>query len=322
MKSFEYVNAFTTPAAVRNLKGNAKIFAGGTDLLDLMRKEITRPTTIVNIKNIDRLHGFKLASKGELRLGALATVDEIEAEPLLRRYCTAVSEAAGSIASPQLRNVGTLGGNLCQDYRCWYYRGPFKCLLKGGSECHAEKGENRLHAILGGGPCYAVNPSDLAPALITFDATVKIVGVRGARTIAMEDFFRTPMNEKTTPTTIHKDEIITHVDLRLDEEANVRSTYLKSMDRKAWGFALVSVALKYAEVDGEFAEPRLVLGGVAPKPWRCKRAESLIAGESAQTINVDEVAEAALDGAVPLEHNRYKIFLAKGLIRQAFKKLF
>ena len=322
MMSFEYVDAFTEASALRNLKGKAKIFAGGTDLLDLMRRKIIRPSTIVNIKKIGRLHGFRGDSSGKLRLGALATIEEVEQEPLLRRYCTAVSEAAASIASPQLRNVATLAGNLCQDYRCWYYRGPFKCLLKSGSRCYAEKGENQLHAILGGGPCYAVHPSDLAPALISFDANIKIVSERGVRTIALEDLFRTPTDEKSTPTTIHKDEIITHVGLRLDEKANVKSTYLKSMDRKAWGFALISVALKFAEVDEGFAEPRLVLGGVAPKPWRCKKAESLIAEKSARTINLDEIAEAALEGAVPLEHNRYKIFLAKGLIKQAFNKLY
>jgi xanthine dehydrogenase YagS FAD-binding subunit len=217
--------------------------------------------------------------------------------------------------------MATVGGNLLQRPRCWYFRHEhLNCWLKGGEECPAYAGQNQLHALFGGGPCYAVHPSDLAPALLALDAQVRLRGSAGERMIPLEELFALPVADRRTETTIAPDELLTALVLP-PLAAGTHSLYLKAMDRKVWSFALVSVAARLRVVQGRIEEARLVLGGVAPIPYRVAAAEALLVGQSTSEETFTRAAEAALAGARPLAHNGYKVPLALNLIRHAFTTL-
>lgn len=254
-------------------------------------------------------------------IGALTTLTEIETNAAIQQRYTALSEAAGLAATPQLRNMATLGGNILQRPRCWYFRNTqFHCWLKGGDDCPARDGENQLHALFGGGPCYAVHPSDLASALVALGATVRMRGPRGERTLPLDEFFALPADERRTENTLNSDELVISLDLLATD--GLRSTYFKAMDRKVWAFALVGVAaaLRLGD-DGRIADARLVLSGVAPVPWRATAAEQSLIGAEASKTTWSRAADAALADAAPLEHNGYKVPLARALVRQALAAL-
>jgi xanthine dehydrogenase YagS FAD-binding subunit len=245
----------------------------------------------------------------------------LEAHALVRERFTALSEAAGLAATPQLRNMATLGGNLLQRPRCWYYRSPlFRCWLKGGDECQAREGENQQHAIFPGSPCVAVHPSDPAAALLALDARVQIGGRRGERTLALSEFFRLPSDAHRRETVLEDDELLFSIVLPAPPEG-MRSTYLKAMNRRVWAFALVGVAAALRVDGGRIVEARLVLGGVAPIPLRFRSAEQILIGSNANEATFDRATGAALADAEPLSKNRYKLALARGKIRQALRKL-
>ena len=255
-----------------------------------------------------------------MTLGALATLTEIETSPLLKERYPALAEAAAVAATPQLRNMTTIGGNLLQRPRCWYFRNPrFYCWLKGGDDCPARDGENQFHALFGGGPCVAVHPSDLAPALVALEAEVRLRGAGGERVVPLADFYALPTDDRRTETVIRGDELVLSVRIP-PLPAGTRSTYLKAMDRKVWAFALVGVAavVRLAAGGGRRIEhARLVLGGVAPIPWRVTAAEQALIGAEPTGEAFARAAEAALAEAAPLAHNGYKVPLAKALIRRA-----
>jgi xanthine dehydrogenase YagS FAD-binding subunit len=252
----------------------------------------------------------------------MATVARVAASPLVRERWTAVAEAAESVGSPQIRNLGTVGGNLCQRPRCWYYRNvEAVCLKKGGSECFAASGLNKYNAILGGGPSYIVHPSDLAPALVALGAEVEIVGPSGARSLALERFFTLPSEGSVLKETVlATDEIVTQVRVPAPEDG-VRSTYLKFRERSSYDGALAAVALALRVEEGTIRAARLCLGGVAPIPWRCASTEALLVGQPMEEATWRRAAEDALKEAAPLEQNGYKVPLAKGLILKAMKSL-
>lgn len=328
MRAFEYTSPGTIDEVLTLLGpqggGATRPLAGGTDLLTLMKADIAAPARLVNIKHLPGLRGGVEDTGQELLLGALTTLTEIETHPVIQQRYPLLAQAAAVAATPQLRNMATLGGTLLQRPRCWYFRNPrFQCWLKGGEACPAYAGESHFHALFGGGPCYAVHPSDLAPALLTLDAQVHLQGPGGERTLPLAEFFALPSGARRTETVVGSDELLLSVRLpRLPD--GTRGTYLKAMDRKVWAFALVGVAVmvRLGGQGGRRIEAaRLTLGGVAPIPWRAAAAEQILVGAEVSDALFAHTAEAALAGAEPLRHNGYKLSLAKSLIRQALTTL-
>jgi xanthine dehydrogenase YagS FAD-binding subunit len=320
MRAFEYVKPATVADAVRELGrswADAKILAGGIDLLGELKEGIIAPQRIVNIKGISGLRYIRFSEKEGLRLGALVTLEEIETHQVIRQRYTALAEAAHSVGTPQIRNVGTIGGNLCQRPRCWYYRDEHtKCLKKGGPMCFAYNGENKYHAILGGGPCYIVHPSDCAPALIAFRASVTVVSPRGQRTVPLEEFFVLPSRRLDHETILEPDEIVTEI--RVPTPApNTRSTYLKFKERDSHDFAIVGAAV-VMRLRGKVCEDvRIVLSGVAPIPWRSPEAEAVLKGKEITPELAEQAGKAAVAKAQPLSQNAYKVPLTQAIVKQA-----
>src|SRR6266851_5654822 len=291
MKAFEWMNATSVPEAINALKyapppddvdDAARPIAGGQDLLTTMKDYITRPTRVVNLKGIRGLDRVEADGKGGLRIGALVTLTELEEHPIVRRSFPGLSEAAQSIATPQIRNLGTVGGNLCQRPRCWYFRlEEVFCLKKGGSECYAATGENKYNAILGGGPSYIVHPSDLAPMLVALGASVSVTGSEGKRSIPLEKFFTLPSEGNLRRENVLKnDDLITEILVPASKFA-AHSTYLKFKERDSMDFAISAVAAAVAIGPNKtIREARLVLGGVAPVPWRVTKAEGYLIGKT------------------------------------------
>ena len=281
MKNFDYLQPKGVDQATAALaKGTgARVMAGGTDLLDLMKTGLDRPDQVVNLKAMaePELRGIEERG-GVLRVGALVTLREIAESELLQERYTVLQEAAAAAASPQLRNVGTLGGNLCQRPRCSYFRdADFDCLRKGGDTCFAAEGRNRFHCVIGGGPCYIVHPSDTAVALLALDAKVMIQGNDNRREVPVGEFFVLPEDDHEQETVLEADEVVTGVEIPAPSKG-VRSSYTKFRFRESWDFAVVSVAL-VARVDGgTIKDGRIALGGVAPVPWLDEGASAVLAG--------------------------------------------
>jgi xanthine dehydrogenase YagS FAD-binding subunit len=320
MRAFEYVKPATVADAVRELGrswADAKILAGGIDLLGELKEGIIAPQRIVNIKGISGLRYIRFSEKEGLRLGALVTLEEIETHQVIRQRYTALAEAAHSVGTPQIRNVGTIGGNLCQRPRCWYYRDEHtKCLKKGGPMCFAYNGENKYHAILGGGPCYIVHPSDCAPALIAFRASVTVVSPRGQRTVPLEEFFVLPSRRLDHETILEPDEIVTEIQVPAPAP-NTRSTYLKFKERDSHDFAIVGAAV-VMRLKGKVCEDvRIVLSGVAPIPWRSPEAEAVLKGKAITPELAEQAGKAAVAKAQPLAQNAYKVPLTQAIVKQA-----
>src|SRR6185503_15063401 len=248
MKAFEWTNPGSVSEAVKMLQTSGgdideapRPIAGGQDLLTTMKDYTSRPVRVVNLKNIGGLNSISLTARG-LTIGALVTLTELEEHASVRKSFPGLAEAAHSIATPQIRNLGTVGGNLCQRPRCWYYRlEEVICLKKGGSECYAYNGENKYNAILGGGPSYIVHPSDLAPMLVALGASVTVVGSDGKRVIPLDKFFTLPEENIRRENVLKNDEIITQIQVPASPSA-ARSTYLKFRERESMDFALSSVA--------------------------------------------------------------------------------
>ncbi len=329
MKAFEWVSAASVPEAVKHLQTKKPVdnrdeapqpIAGGQDLLTSMKDHIVRPSRVVNLKSISGLDRIQLDSKG-LSIGALVTLAQLEEHPEVRQQFPGLSEAASSVATPQIRNLGTVGGNLCQRPRCWYFRlENVVCLRKGGDECYAESGENKYNAILGGGPSFIVHPSDLAPMLVALGATVSTASPKGGRSILLEKFFVLPSEEPTRENVLEPAEIITEIRVPASALA-ARSAYLKFKERDSLDFALSAVAAAL-EMDssGTVRQARLVLGGVAPVPWRVPKAEEFLAGKRLDAATMIEAARVALRGASPLSKNAYKVPLTQTLVRRALAK--
>ena len=331
MKAFEWVSPTNIDEAVKLLKDApaggdadeaARPIAGGQDLLTTMKEYITRPTRVVNLKNIGGLDRIQSDGKKGLRIGALVTLTQLEESAEVRRGFPGLAEAAHSIATPQIRNLGTVGGNLCQRPRCWYYRlEEVVCLKKGGSECYAAKGENKYNAIFGGGPSYIVHPSDLAPVLVALGAALSVTGASGKRTIPLDKFFTLPSEGNIRrENVLRNEEIITEIQVPASAFA-ARSTYLKFKERDSLDFALASVAAAVeVAANKTVRQARVVLGGVAPVPWRAPKAEAFLVGKTLTKDVLAEAARLALDGAAPLEKNAYKVPLTETLVRRALAK--
>ena len=326
MRTFTNANARNLQEAVAlaqeaRREGQAVSFAGGgTDLLQLVKnKTVNRPGSgvpdvLVNLKAVSGLDQVTSRNDG-MSIGGLTTLDALSRHPLIRGQFTVLAEAAESVATPQIRNVGTLAGNVCQRPWCWYYRNGFPCYKAGGNQCFSVVGENQLHAIFGGGPSYIVHPSDTAPALVALDATFEIVGPEGERTLSASEFFVLPSQDPEHENVLGDDEVLAAIELPAPR-ADVQSTYHKIMDREAWTHAVVSAAV-VLEMNGDVCrEARIVLGGVAPIPWRVPEAERLLVGQRVTPELASRVGEAAVAGAMPLAKNAYKVPLTKGVVER------
>jgi xanthine dehydrogenase YagS FAD-binding subunit len=315
LSPFSYVRAESLDQAVKHLSSDrAVIHAGGTDLLPCLRDHVFDAGKLVSLSSLTNLRGIK-KSDGGLRIGALTTISEVSQDPLVKERYTALSQAASKVASPQLRNQGTLGGNLCQKPRCWYYRGDFHCLRKGGNECFAVKGENAFHCIFGGENCYIVHPSDTAPALAALDAQVRIRGPKGFRNVPLDEFYVLPRDDYTRETVLQDGEIVTEI-LLPATTAGLRSSYRKIRARRSWDFALAGVALAIV-FDGEsVVKARAFLGGAAPIPWRSKDVEQAIVGRKLDSDALRKAAEAVVRNAQPMEQNGYKIPLFRAAMEE------
>ena len=325
MRAFDYASPVGIEDALALLPADGgdrvRPLAGGTDLLTLMKAEIVAPARLVNVKHLSELAGIRDDGPEGLTLGALTTLAELETSPIVAARYPVLAEAAAVAATPQLRNMATVGGNLLQRTRCWYFRNPrFHCWLKGGDECQAEEGENRLHAILGGGPCWSAHPSDIAPALLALDTEVRLRGPAGERTLPLAELFALPEDGRRTETVLRPDELVLSIRIPAAPAAT-RGAYRKAMDRKIWAFALVGVAAVLRLEGRRIVHARLALGGVAPVPWRATAAEAVLLDGEAGDALFARAAEAALADARPLRDNGYKVPLARTLIRQALSAL-
>ncbi len=293
-------------------KSEAKIIAGGTDLITLMKDRVLIPKVLVNIKTIPDLAYIKDDITG-IKIGALTTVHEIETSPIIRGTYPMLAEAAHSVGAPQLRNMGTISGNICQDVRCWYYRRSpstgksFLSHRNGGKQCYAVAGENAYHAIIGGKKCFAVCPSDMAPALLALGAKVKVISPTGQREIPLEKVFAILGN------TLKPNEVITEIQLPTPKPGT-KQRYLKFRPRKAIDFAVSSVAAAITTSDGVVSNARIFLGAVAPTPYRAFRAEEIIKDKVMTESLAEKAAKAAVSEAVPLSKNAYKIALTEWLV--------
>ena len=341
MKDFTYLKPADLGTALELLGDDGagwadtrtRAIAGGQDLYGELKTGLVEADTVVDLKGLPGGTALEQGGDGNLRIGALVRLADLEELPAGGPATGLVASAAASVGSPQVRSQATLGGNLCQRPRCLYYRRPEAlCLKKGGDECFAYGGHNKYNAILGGGPSFIVHPSDLAPALVALDAAVTIAGKDGERTLALEDFFTLPSEgDVTRETVLATDEVLTRVETRLplaDRMAGTwRSVFLKFREREGFDFALSAVALCLRVAEDTVVDARLVLGGVAPKPWRCAGAEELLRGETLPAGGdafeqlAAAVGDAALAGAEPLDHNAYKLPLTRGLIRRALQRL-
>jgi len=290
---------------------------GGSDLLGMMKDRLATPDVLVYLKGIKGLDGVTAATGGarDVTIGGMATLDALARHELIRRQYTVLAEAAETVATPQIRNVATLAGNLCQRPWCWYYRNGFKCLKNGGTTCFSASGENQFHSIFGGGPSYIVHPSDTAPALVALDARFRIVGPSGERFVAAGEFFTLPKDNPARENVLGENDVLAAVVVPR-ATAGMRSRYVKVMDREAWTHALVSAAA-VVHIDGDVCrDARLVLGGVAPIPWRLPEVEKLLIGQRLTGALAAAAGEAALAGARPLAKNGYKVAMTQAVVRR------
>jgi len=298
------------------------VLAGGQDLLTELKQRLLAPEQLVDIKRIPALDTLEFGPDGSLTLGALVSIAALAEHPRVRAELAVLSEAAGSVGSPQIRAAGTVGGNLNQRPRCWYYRhSDADCLKKGGAHCYAQLGKNKYNAILGGGPSYIVHPSDLATALVALGAEVTLVGPAGERRLPLEQYYLLPGEGDVTRETVRApDELLTAVHVPAPAPG-MASTYLKFRERGSYDWALSAVALCVWRDGPAVSAARLVLGGVAPKPWRCTSTEALLVGRSLDAESARLAGQDALRRAEPLADNGYKVPLTQGLITRAFEHL-
>ena len=321
MSLFSYAKPRALGEALRLLKNGTVAIAGGTDLIGLIRNGLATPNALVDLTGIEGLRGWTREKGKGLRIGALTPLSDLETSPQLRKLAPMIVESLRDAATPQLRNMGTVGGNLLQRNRCWYFRDEaVPCWLKGGTRCFAAEGENRYHAILGAAECVMVAPSDLAPALIALDAEIELASSLGRRTVPLRSFFVTPSGRQRKEHAIRRGELITAVKIA-ESALERRGTFLKAMDRKAWSFALVSVAAAARIKDGKARDVRVVLGGVAPSPWSVTAAHKQLDGSPLDDNACLAAADTILAGAEPLRDNGYKVTLARELIRRALRSL-
>jgi len=321
MKSFENIDVKSVREAVGLLqkfhqqKKTAAVVGGGSEYLQLMKDHVVEPDYLINLKTIPGLDYIK-EERGGFRIGALAKLADIESHPAIREKLLILSEAAGEAASPQIRNAGTIAGNICQRPFCWYFRSSnFTCLRKGGQLCYTVTGDSRFHAILGAGPSYIVHPSDTAPALVALNAQIKIAGPAGEKSMPLEKFFVLPAVDYKRENILNPGEIVTEIYVPMPKLGS-KGFYHKARERLAWDHAIVAVATIVESGAGVVRNARVVMGGVAPIPWRAAKAEEFLRGKKLDENLAKQAGTIALEGAKPLKDNGYKVKMAQDLIQR------
>jgi xanthine dehydrogenase YagS FAD-binding subunit len=319
---FSYVRPRSLKEAIQNLSSDgAKVHAGGTDLLGCLRDNVFVTKKVVSVSGLKDLRGIRETQEGGLRIGTLTTIAEIARSKTVRNRYPALARAASEVASPQLRNQGTIGGNLCQKPRCWYYRGEFHCLRKGGNTCYAYQGENQYHCIFGSGHiCYIVHPSDTAPAFVAYGATIRIAGPGGTKSLPLEKFYVSPSQNVEKETILKSNEILTDILLPPPLKGS-RSSYRKVRARQSWDFALAGVALLLTFNEERIERARVVLSAAAPMPWRSKEAEQALTGNPLNADMIKRAVDASLKNAEPLEKNGYKVDLFRGMLKEELQAI-
>jgi len=318
MQKFEHINATSIQEAAELLGrygGNAELIAGGTDVLGKMKDRIlpSYPEALINLNTIPDLDAME-EKDGYLHIGPLTILEDIAESPLVRDKYKALAEAAARTASPHLREMGTLGGNLCQDIRCWYYRNPgdrFPCLRKGGGRCYAIEGNNQFHSIFGGsveGGCYAVHPSDTAPALVALNAEI----VTSKRILNAEGLFQVDVSRTTV---LNRDEIVTEIRIPEPPE-HTTSSFLKFAPRKSIDFAVVNCAAMVTTSAGKVSGARVCLNAVYVKPYRARKTEEALIGQELNEPNIESAAKAVIAEAKPMQHNGYMVNIAESMIKR------
>ncbi len=324
MRRLTNVNPASLVESVERLTADgtrAAVVGGGTDLLGMIKDDLVPTEVLVNLKGLTERGSLDLVETEPvgIRIGGLVTLAQLSTHPLVTAQYRGLAEAAGSAATPQIRNVGTVAGNICQRPWCWYFRQNFPCYKHGGNRCFSRVGENEFNAIFGGGPSYIVHPSDTAPALITLGANFRIVGPSGERVISASDFFTLPRTDVSRENILEPNEVLANI--YVPSTPGLRSTYAKVLDREAWTHAVTSVALAL-EMDGNVvSRASIVLGGVAPIPWPLKAVEELLAGQRITESLAAEAGRLAVDGAQPLSKNGYKVTLTENLVRNTLQSL-
>jgi xanthine dehydrogenase YagS FAD-binding subunit len=320
MENFEYARPKTLAKAVELLGTNpkeAELLAGGTDLLARMKDYISSPRRVVSLKGIPELGGIRAESGGTV-IGALTTIEQVAEDSTIGKDFPTLSRAAKTVAGPQIRTMATIGGNLCQRPRCWYYHSGFGLLAQDSTgKSLVPNGENRYHAILGNeGPAYYVHPSSLAPALIALEARVRVHGPKGMREVALADFYVTPKNENERENVLQPNEIVSEVWLP-SSERGARGSFYEISHRHEMEWPFASAAVKLRLDGGRVSHARIVLGHVAPVPWPAPAAEKAIVGQAVTSETAWKAGEAATMGARPLSQNGYKVQLVKVAVQRA-----
>jgi xanthine dehydrogenase YagS FAD-binding subunit len=322
MPAFDLFQPQSTEQALTLLDrydAEAWAFAGGLDSVDWFKDRIKRPKAVIDLSGISDLRGVRKTPEG-IEVGALTTLTEVIDHPEIAAMYSLLSEAAATVATPQIRNQATLGGNLAQDTRCWYYRDGWPCYRAGGNICYADTPTsiNREHCLFGASRCVAVNPSDIAPALIALDARMVIRSGRGERSMAAEDFFIGPDLDITRMTVLRPGDLLTSVRIPVTW-AGARFYFEKVRDRQAWDFALVNVASAMRLRNGVIEQVRMAVNAVAPYPVRLKEIEERLRGQRLAEDVATAAGELSIRGARPLRHNSYKISLLRNLVKRAVR---
>ncbi len=319
MQNFEYASPTTLQSAIHLLaeaKGDSAVLAGGTDLLSLLKEGVAKPVRVVDLQKVKELKHIESRSGTGLRLGALVTFDELIENADVQKHYPALVQAARGVTSPQVRSMGTVGGDLCQRPRCWYYRLGYGLLATYNGKPMVPEGDNRYHAILGNsGPAYFVSPSSLAPTFVALGAKVRLHGPEGARELEIDKFFVTPASEGESEHALKPHEIVTEIVLPPAEGMKMAVYEVRQREALDWPLAAAAVVL---EMPGDsIRKARVVLGHVAPVPWPCPEAEQVLAGKTFVEDLADEAGKAAVSKATPLSKNTYKIQLARVAVKRA-----
>jgi xanthine dehydrogenase YagS FAD-binding subunit len=322
MHRFELARA-TSPSQARELlaeKSGSVVKAGGIDLIDHLKEHLVEPPRVVDLRTVPGLDQITVADDGSLRIGTLATLARVADHPGVRKTHPALARACGEAASPQIRNVATIGGNVLQRPRCWYYRlESYRCLKKGGDLCYAVAGENRYHVLFGGGPAYPPHPSNAAVPLVAYGASFVLDGPKGPRTVPAGEFFVLPDKDPTRENVLQPGELL--LEMRVPATKGWRSAYAEVRERAAFDWPLVAAAVAVVVEGGVVRDARVVLGQVATIPWRSVAAERALVGKPIGAASAEAAGRAAVEGAEPMSNNGYKVDLVTALVRRTVASL-
>ena len=317
---FQPTSIDDTLSLLERYRRSVWVLAGGLDTFDWLKDRNKRPQVVIDLSGVEALRGIKTLPDGGVEIGATTTLTEIANHAVIKEKFKLLSEAAGLVASPQIRNQGTLGGNVSQDTRCWYYRSGWTCYRAGGNICYADTPTsiNREHALFDANRCVAVSPSDTAPALVALDAQMVIRNSDGERVVPAEEFFIGPAIDITRMTVMHPGDLLTAIRIPATW-AGSKFYFEKVRDRQVWDFPLVNVASAVKVSGGNIQQARIVVNAVAAHPMRLRAVEDAVAGKAQNEETAKMAGELAVAGAEPLAHNGYKIPLMRNLVKRALR---